>query len=94
MMHCMASHDFNEGIRAVLVDKDNSPSWQPAALEQVSDEQVAACFESLGDFDLDVFLTATHHTTALAEKAAAAAATNTATAGAAGDGGAAESGGV
>ncbi len=28
-------HDFIEGIRAVIVDKDNRPAWQPARIEDV-----------------------------------------------------------
>ena len=49
---CMAGHDFPEGVRALLVDKDNAPQWQPASLEEVSDETIAACFRPLGDQDL------------------------------------------
>jgi enoyl-CoA hydratase len=44
--------DFREGIRAVLVDKDGKPHWNPATLAEVSDEQVNACFASLGEDDL------------------------------------------
>ncbi len=44
--------DFREGIRAVLVDKDGKPHWNPITLAEVSDEQVNACFETLGDEEL------------------------------------------
>lgn len=37
-------HDFLEGIRAVLVDKDRSPKWSPARIEDVRDEDVARAF--------------------------------------------------
>lgn len=40
--------DFCEGIRAVLVDKDNQPVWTPATIEEVSMEKVAEFFEPLG----------------------------------------------
>jgi enoyl-CoA hydratase len=49
---CMAGHDFHEGIRAVLVDKDKSPQWSPARLDEVDDKTIAAAFESLGDNEL------------------------------------------
>lgn len=49
---CMAGHDFYEGIRSVLVDKDHNPAWIPATLEDVSDAAVDEAFESLGDRDL------------------------------------------
>jgi len=46
--------DFYEGIRALLVDKDNSPRWNPTSLEQVSNELVLSFFNSLGENDLSL----------------------------------------
>ena len=40
-------HDFYEGVRAVIVDKDNKPRWRPAALEQVGDADVERHFAPL-----------------------------------------------
>lgn len=49
---CMRGHDFYEGVRAVLVDKDQSPRWSPSSLDQVSDQNLDSCFSSLGPKDL------------------------------------------
>lgn len=49
---CMEDNDFYEGIRAVLVDKDNSPKWNPSSLAGVSKQKVDSYFASLGDREL------------------------------------------
>ena len=49
---CMAGHDFYEGVRAVLVDKDRNPKWKPDRLEDVNNNIVMSHFESLGNNDL------------------------------------------
>ncbi|MBX9634557.1 MAG: enoyl-CoA hydratase/isomerase family protein, partial [Magnetospirillum sp.] len=47
--HFLAGHDFYEGIRAVLVDKDKSPKWRPDNLTLVSATTVDGYFSSLSD---------------------------------------------
>jgi enoyl-CoA hydratase len=43
------AHDFFEGIRAQVLDKDLAPAWRPAALEEVSEADVAAYFAPLAE---------------------------------------------
>jgi len=42
-------HDFLEGVRAVIVDKDNAPKWDPATPEGVSDHVIDQIFAPLPD---------------------------------------------
>lgn len=41
----LAAPNFYEGVRALLVDKDRSPHWQPATVEDVSDAEVERYFQ-------------------------------------------------
>ncbi|CAF1598257.1 unnamed protein product [Didymodactylos carnosus] len=51
VLHIMKEHDFYEGVRAVLVDKDNKPRWKPATLAETSEKQIQKYFEKLPDRD-------------------------------------------
>lgn len=41
------THDFYEGVRALLIDKDNSPKWNPATPEQVTDQMINRIFDPI-----------------------------------------------
>lgn len=51
--HMMAGHDFYEGVRAALIDKDQKPRWRPPRLAEVGDEMVAGYFAPIGEHELD-----------------------------------------
>ena len=40
----VASHDFYEGVRSVIIDKDNAPRWYPASIAEVTDADVDRYF--------------------------------------------------
>ena len=43
---CFEHGETVEGIRALVIDKDNAPQWRPATLEEVTPEMIAPFFES------------------------------------------------
>ena len=43
------THDFREGVRALLIDKTNDPQWDPATPEEVSGEMLDVLFAPLPD---------------------------------------------
>lgn len=46
--------EFYEGVRAAIVDKDQAPNWQPAKLEDVTQDMVDAFFAPLDGGDLEL----------------------------------------
>ncbi|XP_010475385.1 PREDICTED: 3-hydroxyisobutyryl-CoA hydrolase-like protein 5 [Camelina sativa] len=49
------SADMYEGIRALTIDKDNSPKWSPATLDEVDDENINLMFKPLED-DIELLI--------------------------------------
>lgn len=45
--HVVQRHDFLEGVRAVIVDKDNAPQWNPATPEGVTEGLITDIFAPL-----------------------------------------------
>jgi enoyl-CoA hydratase len=50
---CVAEHDFIEGIRATIVDKDRNPHWRPDRLDAVTPQIVERHFQQVGALELD-----------------------------------------
>ena len=48
----LAGHDFFEGIRSVLIDKDHRPGWRPENIADVLPSDVDSYFSPLADGDL------------------------------------------
>ncbi len=47
MVRLIHHPDFKEGVRALLIDKDNDPQWSPTRPEAIGDRDVDAFFEPL-----------------------------------------------
>jgi enoyl-CoA hydratase len=43
----VVKHDFIEGVRALIIDKDNAPKWDPATPQAMSNQMLAAIFKPL-----------------------------------------------
>jgi hypothetical protein len=46
-VQCARHPDFIEGVRALLVDKDQNPQWQPPTIEQVTKEWLDGHYQTL-----------------------------------------------
>ena len=49
----MSDHDFYEGVRALIIDKDNKPLWKPENIEEISDEIIDEFFKDLENNELN-----------------------------------------
>lgn len=45
----LEGNDFYEGVRAMIIDKDNAPIWSPEKVEETTPELAEALFKSLGE---------------------------------------------
>jgi enoyl-CoA hydratase len=52
--HLIRGHDFYEGVRATIIDKDGSPRWRPPSLDQVDASEVQRHFADLDGAELKV----------------------------------------
>lgn len=50
--HFLNTPDFMEGVRAVIIDKDNQPNWQPQTLAELNEDDVNQFFMPLDDHEL------------------------------------------
>ena len=48
----LGGHDFREGVRALIIDKDGRPEWRPSRLEELSADDIEAYFRPLPGGDL------------------------------------------
>ncbi len=44
--HCARNPDFAEGVRALIIDKDNQPAWRYASLQQLPHDYVVRHFDN------------------------------------------------
>jgi enoyl-CoA hydratase len=51
-LEIFAGHDFPEGIRAAVIDKDRNPRWSPARIEDVTPQIIARYFVPRGQDEL------------------------------------------
>jgi enoyl-CoA hydratase len=53
-LRVLRSHDLYEGVRAILIDRDQHPRWKPESLEKVTNDQIDQYFVSLRNKELEL----------------------------------------
>jgi 3-hydroxyisobutyryl-CoA hydrolase len=53
-VRCLENHDFHEGVRALLRDKDGKPAWSPDRYEAIAEDMVDKYFAPLTDHELEL----------------------------------------
>ena len=53
-LRLLGGHDLYEGVRAILIDRDQQPHWQPNSLPLVTDEMIEAYFAPLEEKELSL----------------------------------------
>eukprot|EP01095_Lingulamoeba_sp_RSL-Kostka_P016337 TRINITY_DN795_c3_g1_i1.p1 TRINITY_DN795_c3_g1~~TRINITY_DN795_c3_g1_i1.p1 ORF type:complete len:397 (+),score=93.99 TRINITY_DN795_c3_g1_i1:162-1352(+) len=53
-MRCMRNHDFYEGVRSVIIDKDNTPNWNPKTIYDITQEDIDQYFNDDPEFSLNI----------------------------------------
>ena len=46
---CLLGNDFKEGVRALLIDKDQNPKWSPLKLQDISADFINSYFETFSN---------------------------------------------
>jgi 3-hydroxyisobutyryl-CoA hydrolase len=52
--HFFNSHDFNEGVNALLIEKNKKPKWKPANIREIDNETIDSYFKPFDNDSLDI----------------------------------------
>jgi 3-hydroxyisobutyryl-CoA hydrolase len=52
--HFFNSHDFNEGVNALLIEKNKKPKWKPANIKEIDNETINSYFKPFDNDSLDI----------------------------------------